>query len=104
LSFPRGRGINQYIPAEYSYLSYLRLHEVYAQLVAAGVGCLIIKRDEKDAFRMVPVALHNQLWLGFRWDGAIYIECCLPFGLATAPLLFNLFAGGHPYHNLGHRS
>jgi hypothetical protein len=26
------------------------------------------------------------------WNGVYYKENCLPFGLATAPILFNLFA------------
>lgn len=30
--------------------------------------------------------------MGFQWDNKFYKECCLPFGLRTAPFLFNLFA------------
>ncbi len=30
--------------------------------------------------------------LGFRWEGRYYKETCLSFGLATAPLIFNVFA------------
>lgn len=55
-------------------------------------GCIIIKRDIKDAFRIVPIAEDNQYLLAFQWNNSTYVECCLPFGLATAPFLFNLFA------------
>ena len=30
--------------------------------------------------------------LGMRWNGSIYIDTCLPFGLRSAPKLFNLLA------------
>ena len=61
-------------------------------MVAAGKNCLIIKRDIKDTFRNVPIALKHQWLLGFEWQGAYYKETCLPFGLTTAPAIFNLFA------------
>jgi hypothetical protein len=40
------------------------------------------------------VAPNNQWLLGFSWKGQHYRETCLPFGLATAPLIFNLFGEG----------
>jgi hypothetical protein len=43
---------------------------------------------------MVPVATHEQWLLGFEWLSTPYAERCLPFGLSTAPFLFNLFAEG----------
>ena len=58
----------------------------------AGHHSLILKRDIKDAFRNIPIAPHVQWLLGFTWDGKFYKETCLPFGLATAPFIFNLFA------------
>ncbi len=50
------------------------------------------KVDLKSAFRMVPV--HREDWelLGFQWNGAFYVDTCLPFGLRSAPFLFNHFA------------
>src|SRR5436190_23722707 len=61
-------------------------------MLKASIGSLIIKRDLKDAFRNVPISVQNQWLMGFQWEGAFYKETCLPFGLATAPFLFNLFA------------
>lgn len=46
------------------------------------------------AFRTIPVAIAQQWLLGFSWEGQFYKEKCLPFGLRTAPFLFNLFAEG----------
>ena len=70
----------------------MTIDDIYEQVTQAGPGCTIIKRDIKDAFRIVPIAEGNQHLLAFRWNDSTYVECCLPFGLATAPFLFNLFA------------
>ena len=94
LSYPPGRSVNFHISEESATLQYVKLSEILDDIVAAGRGCLLVKRDIKDAFRNVPVAPHNQWLLGFEWNGQHYKEAALPFGLATAPFLFNLFAEG----------
>ena len=30
--------------------------------------------------------------LGMKWNGEVYLDCCLPFGLRSAPRLFNILA------------
>lgn len=92
LSWPPGQGLNQGIPDSWSAIEYMTIDDIYEQVIQAGPGCTIIKRDIKDAFRIVPVAEDNQHLLAFQWTDSTYVECCLPFGLATAPFLFNLFA------------
>lgn len=92
LSWPPGQGLNQGIPDSWSAIEYITIDDIYEQVTQAGPGCTIIKRDIKDAFRIVPVAEDNQHLLAFQWNDSTYVECCLPFGLATAPFLFNLFA------------
>jgi hypothetical protein len=41
---------------------------------------------------MIPVAEEHRWLLGFCWRDQYYTEKCLPFGLRTAPFLFNMFA------------
>ena len=94
LSHPRGRSVNDYIPKDFSNIKYISIREVYTKILAAGRSCVIIKKDIKDAFRNIPVSTQDQWLLGFEWEGRYYNETCLPFGLATAPFLFNLFAEG----------
>jgi hypothetical protein len=94
LSAPRGRSTNDGIPLEYRSIIFPVIEDVFRTVLEAGRGCIIVKKDIKDAFRMVPVARSDQWLLGFSWEGAFYRETCLPFGLATAPFLFNLFAEG----------
>ena len=92
LSFSGRRSVNDNIPKDYSAIKYITIDTIFQLVVDAGKECLIIKRDIKDAFRNVLVAVQHQWLLGFEWDGTFYKETCLPFGLATAPTIFNLFA------------
>lgn len=94
LSFPHQTSVNDCIPPEWAYLKYTTLENIFTNTRTAGRGSTIIKRDLKDAFRSVPIATSQRWLLGFHWNNSYYHENCLPFGLATAPFLFNLFAEG----------
>lgn len=94
LSHPPGRSVNDYVPRENAYLAYTSRVELLHLVVVAGRGAVILKRDLKDAFRMIAVAQHQRWLLGFSWNGVYYHENCLSFGLRTAPFIFNLFAEG----------
>ena len=50
------------------------------------------KVDLRNAFRLCPVRPEDWHLLGIHWRGTFYIEKCLPFGLHSAPYLFNLVA------------
>ena len=94
LSSPKprlGLSVNAAIPEAYSTLTYSTVDEILALILLAGRGAVILKHDLKDAFRNIPVACTDQRLLGFKWEKTVYTECCLPFSLATAPFLFNLF-------------
>ena len=92
LSHPRGTSVNDFIDDESAHLQYTSFQNVLTEVLYAGRHAVILKKDIKDAFRNIPVAPHQQWLLGFNWNGQYYKETCLPFGLSTAPFLFNLFA------------
>ena len=92
LSFLYETSVNDFILKESTSLKYTTFHEILKLVLAASRHCIIIKRDITDAFRNIPVAPHLYWLLGFKWRGQLYWERCLPFGLATAPFIFNLFA------------
>ncbi|KAJ5378275.1 uncharacterized protein N7496_005684 [Penicillium cataractarum] len=94
LSYPHGRSVNESIPDSASAIQYISIDNIFSLIRTSGRGCYIIKRDIKDAFRNIPVAPADRPLLAFSWDDKTYIECCLPFGLTTAPFIFNLFAEG----------
>jgi hypothetical protein len=53
---------------------------------------MLIKRDLQDAFRHIRIAPQNLRLPGFCWEGTYWVDCSLPFGLRTAPYIFDLFA------------
>ncbi|KAJ5874994.1 uncharacterized protein N7529_003424 [Penicillium soppii] len=59
LSWPPRQGVNQGIPDPWSAIEYMSIDDIYEQVIQAGPGCTIIKRDIKDAFRIVPVTEDN---------------------------------------------
>jgi hypothetical protein len=92
LSHPQGSSVNAYIPESAGSIKYISITDIYKAIISAGRHCVIVKKDIKDAFRNIPIAPNNQWLMGFSWNGQHYSETCLPFGLSTAPAIFNLFA------------
>ena len=92
LSFPHGHSVNDGIPQDWGALEYATYDDAVDAILSTGPGALFVKRDLKDAFRHIPVATSDQWLLGFHCDGRYWIERYLPFGLRTAPFLFDLFA------------
>lgn len=92
LSCPRGSSVNDYIPGSYGSLEYIAVDDAIEAILLVGRGAILIKRDLADAFRHIPIALADRWLLRFLWNRTIYEERFLPFGLRTAPFIFDLFA------------
>lgn len=56
-----------------------------------GAGALLAKIDIKSAYRLVPVHPDDRMFLGMLWEGGLYVNGMLPFGLRSAPK--NLYGG-----------
>ena len=46
------------------------------------------KVDIKNAYRLLPVHPEDRLLLGMEWQGQVYVDTALPFGLRSAPKIF----------------
>jgi hypothetical protein len=57
-----------------------------------GQGAMLTKLDLKDAYQIIPVHLEDQYQLGISWQGQVYVERRLPFGMRSAPILFTAFS------------
>ncbi|ODA75794.1 hypothetical protein RJ55_08682 [Drechmeria coniospora] len=94
LSWPESKSVNDGIASTVSAISYMTVDIILDAVRRCGHGCFLVKRDIKDAFRIVPIAQSQRPLLAFTWENKSYLECCLPFGLSTAPFLFDLFSEG----------
>jgi hypothetical protein len=68
------------------------MDKVFDFVVQGKQDCLIIKKNIKDAFRIISIAVQQRWLFGFEWKDLYYQKTCLLFGLTTAPILFNFFA------------
>ena len=89
LSYPEGTSVNDAIDPALCSLTYTSVDEVAATAAALGRGAQLAKIDVKSAYRLVPVHPGQRHWLGMQWQG---IDGMLPFGLRSAPKLFNAVA------------
>ena len=92
LSHPEGHSINDAIDPHLCSLSYITVDQVAEVALSLGKGALMAKIDIKSAYRLIPVHPVDRMWLGLKWDDQIYIDGMLPFGLRSAPKIFNSVA------------
>ena len=55
-------------------------------------GTCLAKFDVQGAFRTVPVHPDDRWLLGMQWRGSVYVDKVLPFGLRSAPKIYNAIA------------
>ena len=71
-----------------SSVSYVSIDHLVALVIRMGKGALfiikLVKADTKEAYRMLPIHPEDQALLGVQWEGIIYTDQALPFGLQSA--------------------
>ena len=92
LSAPRNFSVNDGISEELCSLSYASLDDAVDLIRRLGPGTQLVKMDLKEAYRIVPVHPDDQHLLGISWNGQVYIDRALPFGLRSAPKIFTAIA------------
>ena len=94
LSYPKHHptSVNAHIsPDEYS-LHYITVDNAVSIIQKLGQGCFMSKLDIKSAFRNIPVHPSDWELLGMKWNALYYFDTVLPFGLRSAPFLFDQFS------------
>ena len=92
LSHPAGHSVNDGIPKSLCSLSYVTVDTAINHILSMGPGALLAKIDIKYAFHLLPVHPADCHLLAMCWKGDLLIDTCLPFGLWSAPKLFNILA------------
>ena len=94
LSYPKHHptSVNAHIsPLDYS-LHYITVDSAISIIQELGQGCFMSKLDIKSTFRNIPVHPSDWELLGMKWNGLYYFDTVLPFGLRSAPYLFDQFS------------
>ena len=92
LSYLPGHSVNDPIDSHNCSLTYSAVDGVTRQAVALGAGAMMAKVDIESACRLVPVHVQDRPLLRLQWEGALYVDAMLPFGLRSAPKIFNAIA------------
>ena len=91
LSHPEasGNSVNDYISKENYSLQYVKLDDAINLIIQLGRGSYMAKTDICSAFRNIPVHPNDWELLGMHWQGLYFFDKVLPFGLRSAPYIFN---------------
>ena len=84
--------VNAHIPPEAYSLYYIKVDNAISILQELGQGCFMSKLDIKSAFRNIPVHPSDWELLGMKWEGLYFFDMVLPFGLRSAPFIFDQFS------------
>ena len=80
------------IPSAVCSLNYVTIEDAVKAVMDKGAGALLAKVDNQNAYWSVPVHPDDRWLLGTMWENALYIDTALPFGLRSAPKIFNALA------------
>lgn len=94
LSYPKSSNssVNANIASDDYSLQYVRIDDAIRILLTLGPNCFMAKTDVQSAFRNIPVHPADWELLGMQWRGLYFFDRVLPFGLRSAPYIFNMLS------------
>ena len=92
LSSPQGHSVNDGIDPESWHLQYIKMNDIIKMVSKFGPGALMAKFDIESAYRNIAIHPSDCHLLGLEWCNAYYLDLALPFGLRSAPAIFNSVA------------
>ena len=92
LSSPEGHSVNDGIDPVAWHLQYIKVDDIIKMVSKFGPGALMAKFDIESAYRNIAIHPSDRHLLGMKWRNAYYVDLALPFGLRSAPAIFNSVA------------
>ena len=89
MSRPRGASVNDNLRWGLTYIAFSSVEDAAHLMHYLGPSTLLAKMGISEAYRLVPIHPDDRIFLGIQWQGAIDVDCQLPFGLASAPAIFS---------------
>ena len=88
LSRPRNASVNDFIRREFTHVAYSSVDDAALIMHTMGRNTELAKIEIRDAYRIIPIHPEDRSFMGIKWREQIYVDCQLPFGLASAPAIF----------------
>jgi hypothetical protein len=85
-------------------MRHISVNDAIRSFVDIGPGALMAKFDVQAAYRNIPINVSDRHLLGMYWRDSFYVDLVLPFGLRSAPFIFDSVASAvhlilsHNYH------
>ena len=92
LSSPGGASVNDGINPDEFTLHNTTVDQVIRMVSQFGQGALMAKFDVEAAYRNIAIHPSDRFLLGMKWRSKFYVDLALPFGLRSAPYIFNCVA------------
>lgn len=92
LSSPEGGSVNDGIQESRCSMTYVTVADAAQGITAYGKGALMMKVDIRSAYRVIPIHPDDRWLLGMMWEGSVFVDTALPFGLRSAPKIFSAIA------------
>ena len=92
LSRPKGASVNDYTRLQHCHLAYFSVDDATLLMQALSPEVCMTKVNIHDAYRLVPIHPADRPFLGVSWRDRVFVDCQLPFGLASAPAIFSAIA------------
>ena len=89
---PQGSSINDGIDPDEFAMHYIKLDQIISMVLKHGPGALMAKFDVEAAYHNIAVQPDVRYLLGMKWRGQFFVDLALPFGLRSAPYIFNSVA------------
>ena len=74
------------------YVRIITVDDAAGAITRIGRGALLAKVDIKSAYRIVEAHPEDRLLLGMQFEGRLFVDSVLPFGLRSAPKIFTAVA------------
>ena len=91
-SSPQGSSVNDGISSDEFSMHYIKLDQIISMIAKHGPGALMAKFDVEAAYRNIAVHPEDRYLLGMKWRSQFFVDLALPFGLRSAPYIFNSVA------------
>ena len=89
MSSPKNASVNGSIRRQFTHVAYSSVEDSAHLLQHLGTNAQLAKIDVKEAYRIIPIHPEDRPFLGLCWRDQVYIDCQLPFSLASAPAIFS---------------